>query len=131
MMLEAPDALTLSELNEIIAAYNDHDVEAIADSFTEDGVFELSRGKDPWGTRLSGRKEIRQFLKERFRTITDMQWETLDLWISGNRAVLEFRVTGTTSDGQPIKRHGCDLWTFDGKKVARKDTYWKSAEPPL
>ena len=130
-MTTTANALTLAELNEIIAAYNNHDVGAIADSFTENGVFELSRGSEPWGTRLSGRKEIRKFLEERFRTTTDMQWETLDLWISGNRAVLEFMVTGTTKDGKPIKRHGCDLWTFDGKKVSRKDTYWKSTEAPL
>lgn len=126
-----PDALTLTELKEIISYYNSHDVDAIAKSFTEDGVFDLSRGEAPWGTRLSGQKEIHAFLSERFRTITDMKWETLDLWISGDRAVLEFLVTGTTRDGKPIKRHGCDLWTFSGKKVSRKDTYWKSGEPPL
>jgi ketosteroid isomerase-like protein len=130
-MPTATDAPTLAELTEVIAAYNNHNVDAIVDSFTEDGVFELSRGPDPWGTRLSGQKQIGDFLRERFRVMTDMQWETLDLWIAGNRAVLEFLVTGTGKDGKPIKAHGCDLWTFKGKKVLRKDTYWKSKEVAL
>jgi ketosteroid isomerase-like protein len=130
-MPTSADAPSLSELHEIIAAYNNHDLDGIVNSFAEDGVFELSRGSDPWGTRLDGRNEIRKFLQERFRMITDMRWETLDLWITGNRAVLEFLVTGTGTDGQPIRRHGCDLWTFKGKKVVRKDTYWKSPEAPI
>ena len=45
-------------------------------------------------------------------------------WISGERAVTEWRVTGTGPNG-PINQLGCDPWTFREDKVLKKDTYYK------
>jgi hypothetical protein len=37
-------------------------------------------------------------------------------------------LTGTSTAGKKIEVRGCDLWTFDGDKVRRKDSYWKIVE---
>lgn len=44
--------------------WNGHDLEGILAMMTDDVVFEASFGKDPWGTRISGKPAVRQFLTE-------------------------------------------------------------------
>jgi hypothetical protein len=34
-------------------------------------------------------------------------------------------LSGTTADGERIEVRGCDLWTFRGDKVVKKDSFWK------
>ena len=36
---------------------------------------------------------------------------------------------GTTVDGERLEVRGCDLWTFRGNEIVRKDSYWKIVEP--
>jgi ketosteroid isomerase-like protein len=35
---------------------------------------------------------------------------------------------GTTIDGERLDVRGCDLWTFRGDQIVRKDSYWKIVE---
>ena len=67
--------------------------------FTDDAVLELPRGPHPWGRRFQGRDEVRSGL------------------------------TGTTTQGVRVEVRGCDLFQFEGGKIARKDSYWKLVEP--
>jgi hypothetical protein len=34
----------------------------------------------------------------------------------------------TTTQGERIEVRGCDLFEFEGDKIARKDSYWKLVE---
>ena len=68
-------------------------------------------------------------LRARFKVITDMRWDDMRHWISGDRAASEWTVRGTLPDGSKIELLGCDLWRFRGNKVVTKDTYWKTVEP--
>ena len=52
-----------------------------------------------------------------------------DHFVSGNRGVSEWTLTGTTVDGERIDVRGCDLWTFgDDGSIVRKDSFWKIRE---
>ena len=125
----AEELLSREFLDSVGAAFNRHDVDAIVGMFAPDGVWQLARGPDHFGTRLTGHNEIRPFLKKRFSSIPDMNWETTDRWSAGNKAVSEWRVTGTDANGNRIDLLGCDIYTLDNeRKIAKKDTYWKSHE---
>ena len=110
-------------------AFNSHNVDAIVQKFAPDGEWLLARGPDHFGTRLIGHDEIRPFLENRFAKFTDMKWATIDRWSANNKAVSEWRVTGSDGKGNRIDLLGCDIYTFDDeRKIIKKNTYWKSHE---
>jgi ketosteroid isomerase-like protein len=112
-------------LDEIVAAFNARDVETIVGFFAEDGEMLLAAGPDNFGMRLKGKDELRDGLSQRFAAVPDIQWGEGSSWISGNRAVSEWRVTGTLPDGKKLDCLGCDLWLFRAGKIVKKDTYYK------
>ncbi len=125
----ADELLSREFLDSVGAAFNRHDVDAIVGVFAPDGEWLLARGPAYFGTRLLGRDEIRSFLQKRFASIPDMKWATFDRWAAGTKAVSEWRVTGSDKNGNRIDLLGCDLYTFNAKRlIVKKDTYWKSHE---
>src|SRR4051794_7182943 len=51
-------------------------------------------------------------------------------FVSGDRGLSEWTITGTTVEGERIEVRGCDLWTFGADDtVTRKDSFWKLREP--
>ena len=44
---------------------------------------------------------------------------------TGERGCSEWLLTGTSVDGERVEVRGCDLWTFRGGEIVRKDSYWK------
>lgn len=118
----------LRVLQGILDAFNRHDLDAILEHFTPDSVFQSPRGPDPWGTRFEGLDEVRQGLAARFEGIPDVHYEGHADFVAGDRGVSEWTITGTTVEGDRIEARGCDLWTFDGDRIAVKDSYWKIRE---
>ena len=119
----------METLRAVLDAFNRHDLDAIMAHFADDCVMELPRGPEPWGTRYCGRDEVRVGLASRFSGIPDVHYDQDSHWVAGDRGTSAWRLTGTTTDGRQIEVRGCDLWTFAGDKIARKDSYWKIVEP--
>jgi ketosteroid isomerase-like protein len=107
-MTTGPTPVLMKQINE---AFNSRDVDRIVSFFAEDG-----------------KAAVRKVLGDRFRVITDMRWDHVDSFITGNRAVTVWMVTGTGVDGEKLNYRGCDLYEFRGDKVLNKDTYWKLVE---
>ena len=120
--------ISVETLQEVLDAFNRHDLDAIMDYFDEDAVFESPRGVDPWGTRFVGKSAVREGLAMRFKGIPDVHYGDDRHFISGDRGVSEWLLTGTTTDGERIEVRGCDLWEFKDGLVIRKDSYWKIVE---
>jgi hypothetical protein len=121
--------VNLKLMEEIMNAFNTHNVDAIVGFFAEDGVFQTARGTNHFGERLVGKAKIRDFLTKRFKAIPDMRWLDDKNWFVGNRAVSEWRVVATLPTGERLETLGCDIYEFDGAdKIKVKDTYWKSSE---
>ena len=63
-------------LKELVNAFNQHDLDAIMNFFAEDCTLDMPRGPDPWGSRLHGRRDVREGLfptdKESFRLNKDV-----------------------------------------------------------
>ena len=116
---------TVETLQEIAAAFNRHDLDAIMAFFSEDAVFESPRGPTPRGTRFVGRDAVREGLAARFTGIPDVHYGDDDHFVAGDRGASEWTLTGTTTDGERLEVRGCDLWTFRDGLVTLKDSYWK------
>ena len=118
--------ITADYIEEISAAFNRQDVDAITEYFAEDGIFQIALGTEPWGTRISGKENIREFLAKRFEQMPDLRWDDSRSFVSGNRGVSEWVVKGTTPEGNALNFNGCDLYTFNNEgKISFKDSFWK------
>lgn len=120
--------VTMELIDAIQDAFNRHDVPEILAFFADDCEWLMARGPDPWeAKRLRGKQAIGDLLSARYAVIPDMAWVDMQHFISadGCRACSEWTVKGTPEQTPPINLLGCDVWTFRGAKVTKKDTYWK------
>lgn len=121
----APSIDLLMLINE---AFNRRDVDKILEFFADDATFLMARGPEPCGRRVHGKAAIGKILADRFRVISDMRWDHVDHFVTGDRAVTVWMVTGTGADGEKLNYQGCDLYQFRGDQILHKDTYWKLVE---
>jgi ketosteroid isomerase-like protein len=117
--------VTTATLEEFLAAFNAHDVDAIMAFFTQDCVFEMPRGPAPGGRRLVGKDAVREGIRSRFEGIPDVRYEDDRHLVCGDRGISEWTIRGTQRTGEPIEVRGCDLFEFSGGLISRKDSYWK------
>ena len=120
--------MSVETLKAIADAFNAHDLDAIMEFFGDDCSFDTPRGGGPWGKRLIGKAAVREGFASRFKGLPDAHWGDDRHWVSGDRGVSEWLLTGTTPDGLGIRVRGCDLWEFRDGKVTKKDSYWKIVE---
>ena len=119
---------SIALLLEINAAFNSRDLDRIMGFFADDCTFLMARGPEPCGRRVHGKAEVRRVLGERFKVIPDMRWDHVDHFVTGQRAVSVWTVTGRGKDGEALNYQGCDIYEFRGDKILNKDTYWKIVE---
>jgi len=112
-------------LRDIAAGFDTHDLDRIMRHFTDDAVFESPRGPEAFGQRFVGTDAVREAFAGRFSGIPDVRYREDEHFVSGDRGASEWTLSGTTTDGVRIEVRGCDLWTFRGDKVVKKDSYWK------
>jgi ketosteroid isomerase-like protein len=122
------DAARINVLQEVLDAFNRHDLDGIMSFFAGDCVFEAPRGPSPWGRRFEGEAEVRDGLGTRFKGIPDVHYSDDSHFVAGDRGVSEWTLTGTTVDGDRLEVRGCDLWTFRGNQVVLKNSFWKIVE---
>lgn len=109
-------------------AWNQHDIESLMSFMTEDCVFDTAGGPAPWGTRFQGSREVRQRFEQVWKDIPDARWDLCQHFVCGDRGLSEWTFHGTQGDGSPIEIQGCDVFTFQGGKIAIKSTYLKNRE---
>ena len=123
------DRNRLAVLERMLDAFNAHDLDTIMSLFAEDCIFESPRGPDSCGRRVEGRHAVREGLGARFTTIPDGHYGDGSHFVSGDRGLSEWTLTGTTTDGARLHVRGCDIWTFRDDKVVVKNSFWKIVEP--
>jgi ketosteroid isomerase-like protein len=121
-------SVSVETLKAIVDAFNAHDLDAIMEYFAADCSFDMPRGREPWGQRFAGKAAVREGLASRFKGLPDVHYGDDRHWVSSNRGVSEWLLTGTAPDGRRVRVRGCDLWEFRDGKVIRKDSYWKIVE---
>lgn len=109
-------------------AWNNHDVDALVEFFTDDGVYE-----DASLARVNrGKAEIRAFAEEAFASAPDFHVEDSGLILDpSGRFGFEWTMSGThQSDTGPHKFsvRGASAGEFEGHKIKRNSDYWNMAE---
>ena len=124
------EKVTREVLKGFLAAFNNHDLDAIMDHFADDCVFYMPRGARPRGDQYVGREEVRAGLAKRFAGIPNVHYGDDQHWVCGDDlGVSEWTLTGTSTAGQQIEVRGLDLLEFDQDgKIRRKDSFWKIVE---
>jgi ketosteroid isomerase-like protein len=122
--------VTTATLEAFLAAFNAHDLDAIMDFFADDCEFDMPRGTEPWGTRYTGKRAVREGLATRFAGIPDVHYGDDAHWVAGDRGVSTWLLTGTAKTGERIRVRGVDLLDFRAGKFVKKDSYWKIVTSP-
>jgi ketosteroid isomerase-like protein len=120
--------LAVSVLQDVLDAFNAHDVDLIMSFFADDCVMDMPRGPEPGGRRLVGKDEVREGIRSRFDGIPDVHYGDDRHWLCGDRGVSEWTIRGTQRTGERIEVRGCDLFEFADGKISRKDSFWKIVE---
>ncbi|MDH3682135.1 MAG: nuclear transport factor 2 family protein [Acidimicrobiia bacterium] len=94
-------------------AFNAHDLEAVVDCFTDDGVITTSDG-----VRHHGAREIRRFYDDIIEQFPDARCELQRAWDSAGTAAAEWDFTGTRRDQQDrFQLVGAELFTLRDAKI--------------
>lgn len=107
-------------------AWNRHDAAALMSFMTDDCVFEASAGPAVCGSRHVGPKDVRSAFEAVWASYPDAHWGGATHFVQGHRGVSEWTFTGTGLDGTRVEVHGCDLFTFEGGRIALKNSYRKN-----
>ena len=108
------------------AVWQDHDLEGIADMFTDDAVFEASFGPEPYGQRAVGKEAATRLAASVFERIPDVRFQEIRRFATSDFAVIESVQSGTSNEGKPFEAHIVDLLTLRDGKIAAKRTYRKA-----
>jgi ketosteroid isomerase-like protein len=117
------ESLTGAVVDRFNAAFNRHDVDALASLLTDDTVFE-DTSPAPDGRRIEGKAGVVVFWREWFARNSDARFEAEDVIVSGDRAVVRW-VYHKMRNGQPWHLRGVDVFTVRDGKVAAKLAYVK------
>ena len=128
-MANSVDQVTIEFLQAFADAWNRHDVNALMEFMTHDGVYETSSGLDVYGTRYEGQKAVREGFASVWESFPDAQWLGARHFVVGSRGVSEWTFTGTNKDGQSVEVDGCDVFTFRDGKILVKNSYRKNRQP--
>ena len=105
--------------------WNGHAIEGILEMMTEDVVFEASFGKDPWGTRVTGKAAVRTFLEQMFDRIPDVRWDEIRHFATPQQVTVEWLTSGSPKGATPYKVEGCDILSIRDGLISAKRSYRK------
>ena len=111
------------------AAWNRHDIEALMSFMTDDCEFHGVAGPDLLGRSYIGRNAGREGFELAWQTFPDASWLNADIFVAGNRGVLESTFSGTKSDGTRIEARMVDVFLFRGDKIVVKNAFRKDRPP--
>ncbi len=117
-------ATTIKVVRELEESLNRRDVDAFMALITDDCVFE-NTSPPPDGERYVGRSAIRTFLEEFFHSTPSIDFQTEDLFASGNRCVVRWVFHWINSAGEHGHMRGVDVFHIRNGKMAEDYAYVK------
>jgi ketosteroid isomerase-like protein len=116
-------AATIAAVERFNEAFNDHDVDAVMATMTDDCVFEST--SPPFGERHEGPAAVRTAWEGFFGSTPTAHFDTEDLIAVGDRCVVQWRFTWTNDDGSRGAVRGVDVIRVRDGKVSEKFAYVK------
>ncbi len=118
------DDLTKDVLDRFGTAFNARDIDAVMALTTPDVVFDAT-GPSPDGTRFEGQDAVRKVWADLFASTRGPWFETEELVVAGDRAVVRWRYTWVEPGGGSGHVRGIDMYRMRGGLVAEKLSYVK------
>ncbi len=106
--------------------WDDHDLDGIADMFTDDVIFEASFGPHPYGERAVGKDAAKKLAAAVFETVPDLRFTEIRHTVTPDLAVVESKTTGTPVGGKPYEIDIVDVLTLRDGRIAAKRSYRKA-----
>ena len=113
-------------VNAIGDAFNNNDIDAVMEFFAEDATFDHAAGAEVHGKRFEGKAAIRTVFAGLFESVENVNWETLDCYISDFKAYCEYRRVAKLKTGEVQDFLSVDILTFKDGLIVHKDTYYKN-----
>lgn len=111
-------------------AFNRHDIDALMGMVTEDCVFYAISGPEIMGKSYCGKSMVKEGFELAWKTCPDASWSDVEVFIAGDKGVMESTFRGTMEDGKRIEARLVDVLAFRDGKISVKNAYRKS-RPPL
>ena len=119
----SPGGSTRIVIDRFNETFNRHDADALESLLTDDTAFE-DTSPAPDGQRIVGKSAVVEFWREWFARNPDAVFQTEDLVVCGDRAVVLW-IYHKLRAGQPWHLRGVDVFTVRDGKVAAKLAYVK------
>jgi ketosteroid isomerase-like protein len=113
--------VTVKDLEAFGDGWNRHDVDYLMTFMTDDCVFELSAGPDPWGKRFVGKDAVREGFSGVFKRFPDVHFGNARHFVSGDRGLSEWLFTGTTAARQEGGGYGLRRLHLQGRQDRREE----------
>ena len=117
-------AATIDLVHSYNDAFNKGDVEGVMAAMTDDCIVETPM-PPPDGTRFQGQKAVRALWNEFFQSSSSIEFDTEDLFASGDRCLVQWTFKWVGQDNQPGSVRGVDLFRIRDGKVSEKLVYVK------
>jgi ketosteroid isomerase-like protein len=122
-----PAVQPVDEVRSAVERYRDavdsHDIDAAVAAFTDDGLIDCTPAPD--GKRYEGAVEIRALFRQLFDSTDERTFETEELIIAGDRAVVRWCHRWVDASGHPGHVRGIELLRVRDGKIAEKLAYVK------
>jgi hypothetical protein len=106
-------------LSHFFESWNRHDVDALAELYSEEAVM-----VDPTlGTQLVGREAVRTYYREMFAESPNATHARLDAAVADSRLFVEWRFRPR----EGTEAHGVSIFTLDGGQIVHDVAYWNPA----
>ena len=112
-------------VDRFLAPWNRHDIEGALALMTDDCVWEVTRGREPYGAVFTGRAAVRSAIVEAFTALPDVNYQPIRSSFGADHVVVELLVTGTLAEGEKARYHACDILTLRDGLIAAKRSYRK------
>ena len=119
--------VTAAEVENAVERYHDalnrNDVDAAVAAFTDDGVIDCTPPPD--GERYEGADGIRALFRQLFDTDADRTFDTEEVFLAGDRAVVRWCHRWVDPAGRSGHVRGIDVLRIRDGKIAEKLAYVK------
>ncbi|MBA3325674.1 MAG: nuclear transport factor 2 family protein [Rhodobacteraceae bacterium] len=123
---DAAGRARIATMERFAAAWNARDVEGLMACMAVDCAFHASAGPEAEGARHVGAAAVRAAYAAVFETWPAAEWRNPAHSVTGATGVSAWRFAGTDREGRSVEVDGCDLFVFDGERIALKNSFRKA-----
>lgn len=124
-MSDTSATMTAERLKHVLEAWSTGGVEDIMSFFADEPTFHPSSGPEPLGATHRGGAAVRAAVTAFVTNNPVRKYVAREIVIAGDQGFVSWGFSGTNAAGESSSFEGCDIYTFDGDRIAVKSGYRK------